>query len=108
MGKADGEKENQSENVEEHTHEQVGNITKKRLKEEKQRKKEKDLYEKFQQISLLEVYQHFTKYLIHSPDKADNYLSRDGDAQVFQQLLGEDDDEDEDGCSSALKLIDIA
>ena len=71
---------------------------------EDRKSRETLLYHQFKKISLFDVHQRFVRYLIHSPDNADKYLSRDHDAQVFQQLLAED--VEDDGCN--LKLIDIA
>jgi hypothetical protein len=62
---------------------------------------EKDMYKCLENLSLLDVYQQMVKSLLHSPgENAAKLLSRDGDPQVFEQLLAED--------NSDLKLIDLA
>jgi hypothetical protein len=62
---------------------------------------EESTYNCLENLSLLDVYQQMVKSLLHSPgENVAKLLSQDGDPQVFEQLLAED--------NSDLKLIDLA
>ena len=51
-------------------------------------------------LSLLNVYQHVICSIMHSARNIDKELSRDGDAELFEELLAD--------CNSELKLNDLA
>ena len=57
--------------------------------------------EQYQDLPLIKVYHHFVQVLMHSSDDSAIQLLRDGDPQVFEQILLDDGE-------SKLKLKDIS
>ena len=61
---------------------------------------DKGVFSKLSNLSLLTVYQKVVHGVMFSPDNAKKELSRDGDAELFEALLSDEDSE--------LTLFDLA